>query len=158
LYNVSEGAFGVVPYGSDRKFSTHPIGTGPFRFVSNDADSQVVLERNNAYWGEQARVERVRFAVVPDETTRALELRKGSADVAPSGALSADTVAALQRDSKLEVEQQPGTVLAYLAFNLRDPVLKDVRVRQALAYAIDRRPILHYLFGDQGRLAESVLP
>src|SRR5262249_4099448 len=61
-------------------------------------------------------------------------------------------------DPKLEVEQQPGTVLAYLAFNLRDPVLKDVRVRQALAYAIDRRPILLYLFGDQGRLAESVLP
>src|SRR5262249_11393621 len=50
------------------------------------------------------------------------------------------------------------TSLQYLAFNMRDPILQDVRVRQALAYAIDRQPMLHHLFGDQGRLADSVLP
>jgi len=59
---------------------------------------------------------------------------------------------------ELEVQQGPGTVLAYLAFNLRDPILRDVRVRHALAHAIDRGPMLHYIFGDQGRLADSVLP
>src|SRR5262249_16773879 len=155
LYNVSDGAFGIVPFGSDRTFSAHPMGSGPFSFVRNDPDSQVVLQRNDNYWGERARVERVRFAVVPDATTRALELRKGSADVAPSQSLSADVVGALRRDPALTVEQQPGTILTYLAFNLRDPILKDVRVRQALAYTIDRKPILHYLFGDAGRLADS---
>jgi peptide/nickel transport system substrate-binding protein len=158
LYNLSEGAFGIVPFGSGKQFSSNPIGSGPFRFVRSDPDSQVVLDRNDNYWSAPPRIARVRFAVVPDETTRALELRKGSADIAPSGALTADTVAALRRDPKLAVEQQPGTVLAYLAFNLRDPILKDVRVRQALAYAIDRGPMLHYLFGDAGQLAESVLP
>ena len=158
LYNVSEGAFGIVPFGSDKQFSRNPIGSGPFRFVRNDPDSQVVIERNDDYWGPHARVERVRFAVVPDETTRALELRKGSADIAPSQSLSADVVATLRRDPNLEVEQRPGTILAYLAFNLRDPILRDVRVRQALAHAIDRGPMLHYIFGDQGRLADSVLP
>jgi peptide/nickel transport system substrate-binding protein len=158
LYNVSDGAFGIVPFGSDKTFSAHPIGSGPFAFVRNDSDSQVILQRNDNYWGEHARVERVRFAVVPDATTRALELRKGSADVAPSQSLSADVVGALRHDPALLVEQQPGTILAYLAFNLRDPILKDVRVRQAVAYAIDRGPILHYLFGDAGRLADSVLP
>jgi peptide/nickel transport system substrate-binding protein len=158
LYNLSEGAFGIVPFGSGKQFSGNPVGSGPFRFVRNDPDSQVVLDRNDGYWGEHARVARVRFAVVPDETTRALELRKGSADIAPSQSLSADTVGTLRRDPRLEVEEQPGTVLAYLAFNLRDPVLKDVRVRQALAHAIDRRSILEYLFGGEGRLADSVLP
>ena len=158
LYNVSDGAFAIVPFGSDNQFSRNPIGSGPFRFVRNDPDSQVVIERNDDYWGPHARVERVRFAVVPDETTRALELRKGSADIAPSQSLSADVVATLRRDPNLEVEQTPGTILAYLAFNLRDPILRDVRVRQALAHAIDRRPMLHYIFGDQGRLADSVLP
>jgi len=158
LYNVSDGAFGIVPFGSDKQFSRNPIGSGPFRFVRNDPDSQVVIVRNDDYWGPRARVERVRFAVVPDETTRALELRKGSADVAPSQSLSADIVGALRRDPNLEVEQEPGTILAYLAFNLRDPILRDVRVRQALAHAIDRGPMLHSLFGDQGRLADSVLP
>ncbi len=158
LYNLSDGAFGIVPYGSDNQFGRNPIGSGPFRFVRQEPDSLVEIERNDQYWGEHARVQWVRFNVVPDATTRALELRKGSADIVPSGALSADMIRTLRRDSRLVVEQQPGTVLAYLAFNLRDPILKDVRVRQALAHAIDREPILHYLFGDAGRLADSVLP
>ena len=158
LYNLSDGAFGIVPYGSTKQFNRSPVGSGPFRFVSQEPDSQVVLERNDSYWGPHAKVERVRLTIVPDATTRALELRKGSADISPSGSLSADMIGALRRDPKLVVEQQPGTVLAYMTFNLRDPILKDVRVRQALAYAIDRAPMLHYLFGDQGRLADSVLP
>jgi hypothetical protein len=95
---------------------------------------------------------------VPDATTRALELRKGSADISPSGSLSADMVGTLRRDPNLEVEQQPGTVLAYLAFNLRDPILKDVRVRQAMAYALDRRPMIEYLWRNQVQPALSILP
>ncbi len=158
LYNLSDGAFGIVPCGSDKQFNRFPVGSGPFRFVSQEPDSEVVLERNDNYWGEHAKVERVRLTIVPDATTRALELRKGSADISPSGSLSADMIGTLRRDPKLVVEQQPGTVLAYMTFNLRDPILKDVRVRQALAHAIDRAPMLHYLFGDQGRLADSVLP
>jgi peptide/nickel transport system substrate-binding protein len=158
LYNVSEGAFGIVPYGSDKRFNRSPVGSGPFRFVLQEPDSQVILERNDSYWGQHAKVERVRLTIVPDATTRALELRKGSADISPSGSLSADMVGTLRHERNLEIEQQPGTVLSYLAFNLRDPILKDVRVRQALAFAIDRGTILHYLFGDQGRLADSVLP
>ena len=158
LYNLSDGAFGIVPYGSAKQFNRFPVGSGPFRFVSQEPDSQVVLERNESYWGQHAKIERVRLTIVPDATTRALELRKGSADISPSGSLSADMIGTLRHDPKLVVEQQPGTVLAYMTFNLRDPILKDVRVRQALAYAIDRAPMLHYLFGDQGRLADSVLP
>jgi peptide/nickel transport system substrate-binding protein len=67
-------------------------------------------------------------------------------------------IGTLRQQRNLEIEQRPGTVLSYMAFNLRDPILKDVRVRQALAYAIDRGTMLHYLFGDEGRLADSVLP
>src|SRR5260370_4380955 len=118
LYNVSDGAFGTVPFGSDKQFNRNPIGSRPFRFLRNDPDSQVVIVRDDDYWGPRARAERVRFAVVPDETTRALELRKGSADLAPSQSLSADIVGALRRDPNLEVEQEPGTILPYLAFNL----------------------------------------
>jgi len=91
-------------------------------------------------------------------TTRALELRKGSADLTPPNALTSDMVSMLERDANLKILRRPGTTMAYLAFNLRDPILKDVRVRQALAYSIDREPMLHYFFGDRGRLADSVLP
>jgi ABC-type transport system substrate-binding protein len=157
-WNLSGGAMGIVPYGcSADEVSRHPIGSGPFRFVSAQLDKEVVLERNDVYWGTKPMLKRVRFAVVPDTITRALELRKGSADVAIN-ALTADMVLALRREPNLKILQAPGTVLAYVAFNVRDPVLKDVRVRQALAYAIDRRPLIHYLWRDFARPAASILP
>ena len=157
LWNLSDGAFGIVPYGSGPDFNRNPIGSGPFKFIRFDIDNQVIIERNDSYWGERARIQRVRFAVVPDATTRVLELRKGSADFA-TNALPLDMVAALKNKNELQVMQSPGTILMYLAFNLHDPILKNVRVRQALAYAIDRKALLQYLFRDAGRLADSVLP
>jgi peptide/nickel transport system substrate-binding protein len=157
LWNLSDGAVGIVPYGSGEEMTAHPIGSGPFKFVSAETDREVVLEQNGNYWGEKAKLARVRFAVVPDETTEALELRKGSGDIAINS-LTPDTVFTLARDSDLVVERTPGTRLAYLAFNLRDPILKDVRVRQAVAYALDRKPMIDYLWRGQAELARSVLP
>jgi peptide/nickel transport system substrate-binding protein len=158
LWNLSDGALGIVPYGSGKDFNRKPIGSGPFRFVQLDPDSQVIVVRNDDYWSEHAKVAKVRFTVVPDATTRALELRKGSADIAAINSMPPDMVKTLRQQHNLQVVQKPGTNMAYLAFNLRDPLLKDVRVRQALAYAIDRQVMLHYLWSDAGRLADSVLP
>jgi peptide/nickel transport system substrate-binding protein len=157
LWNLSDGAIGIVPYGSLEEMTRHPTGSGPFKFVSAETDREVILERNENYWGEKAKLARVRFAVVPDETTEALELRKGSGDIA-SNSLTPDTVLTLARDPRLVVEQAPGTEVQYLAFNLRDPILKDVRVRQAIAYALDRGPMIEYLWRGQAKPARSVLP
>ena len=157
LWNLSDGAIGIVPYGTLSEMSDHPIGSGPFRFVSAEADQEVVLERNDNYWGAKARLDRVRFAVVPDMTTRALELRKGSADIAINS-LTPDMVVTLEQEPRLVILRGPGTVLQYMAFNYRDPILKDVRVRQALAYAIDRRPMLEYLWRGFAQPAASILP
>lgn len=157
LWNLSDGAIGIVPYGSGDEITEHPIGSGPFRFVRAETDREVVLERNDDYWGEKPKLARVRFAVVPDETTQALELRKGSGDIAINS-LTPDTAFALSRDPSLAVERSPGTRLAYLAFNLRDPILKDVRVRQAIAYALDRKPMIESLWRGEAELARSILP
>jgi peptide/nickel transport system substrate-binding protein len=157
LWNLSDGALGVVPRGSGEELAHRPIGTGPFRFVSETPDRDVVIARNGQYWGKRAGVERVLFKVVPDATTRALELRKGSADV-EINALPGDMVPTLARQPSLVVEQAPGTSYQYLAMNLRDPILKNVLVRQALAYAVDRQTLIHYLWHDMARPANSVLP
>ncbi len=157
LWNLSEGAIGIVPYGALDDVSRKPIGSGPFKFVGAEQDKEVILERNDDYWGQKARLQRVRFTVVPDPTTRALELRKGSADLAIN-ALTADTVIALQKETNLRIERGPGTILSYLAFNLRDPLLRDLRVRQAIACAIDRGPILQYIWRGFAQPAASVLP
>jgi peptide/nickel transport system substrate-binding protein len=158
LWNLSDGAMGIVPYGSGDEMTLHPIGSGPFKFVSAETDKEVIVERNDEYWGEKAKLARVRFAVVPDATTEALELRKGSADVAINASYSPDTVLTLQREPQLAIERGDGTRLAYLAFNLRDPILRDMRVRQAIAYALDRQPMIDYLWRGQARQARSILP
>jgi peptide/nickel transport system substrate-binding protein len=158
LWNLSEGAIGIVPYGSLDEITRQPIGTGSFKFVSAETDKEVILQRNDSYWGEIPHLARVRFAVVPDATTQALELRKGSADVTSNSPMTPDTVLTLEQYPSLVVQHGPGTRLAYLAFNLRDPILKDVRVRQAIAYALDRRPMMEYLWRNQVQPAYSILP
>ena len=157
LWNLSEGAIGIVPFGTLDDMTQKPIGSGPFKFVSAEQDKEVILERNDNYWGNKARLDRIRFTVVPDPTTRALELRKGSADLAIN-ALTPDTVVALESEPHLQIERGPGTILSYIAFNTRDPLLRDVRIRQAVACAIDRRPLLQYIWRGLAEPASSVLP
>ena len=157
LWNLSDGAIGIVPYGSGNEMTSHPMGSGPFRFVSSETNKEVILERNDDYWGSKPKLARVRFAVVPDATTEALELRKGSGDITIN-ALTPDAVHTLEREPFLAVEHAPGTEIQYLGFNLLDPILKDARVRQAIAYAIDRRPMIQYLWGGWAQPARSVLP
>ncbi len=157
LRNLSTGAIGIVPKGSGREFWRHPVGTGPFRFVSQQIDQDVVIERNPLSWAPEPKVERVRFAVVPDAITEALELEKGSADVAINS-LPMDSLAALAQRPNLRVEDTAGTEIQYLAFNTRDPLLADVRVRQAIAFSIDRKLIIHTLLRGHAQPALSLLP
>ncbi|HUD54563.1 MAG TPA: ABC transporter substrate-binding protein [Terracidiphilus sp.] len=157
LRNLATGALGVVPDGSGREFWRHPVGTGPFRFVSQQIDQDVVLERNPMSWSAKPKIERVRFAVVPDAITQALELEKGSADLSINF-LPMDALPVLAQHPDLEIADTPGTQIQYLAFNTRDPLLKDARVRRAIACAIDRRLIIAALLHGHARPALSLLP
>jgi peptide/nickel transport system substrate-binding protein len=157
LWNLSDGAIGIVPVGSGRDFAFHPVGSGPFRFVSQRQDDDVVLVRNENSWQPRPAIQRIRFNVVPDAITRALELEKGSADVCIN-CLTADMVYALAKRSSLQVEDAPGTNLNYISFNTQDSVLRDLRVRQAIAYSINRPLIIQSLWRNRAQLAESLLP
>ena len=157
LWDLTKPGIGIVPNGSGKNFRDRPIGTGPFRFVSEEQDEEIVLERNSSYFGEVPKIEEVRFRIVPDAIVRALELRKGSADMELSS-LGPDTVVALGKQPGLVADVQPGTNLAYIAFNFDDPVLARREVRQALAYATDRESLIKYLLRDQARAASSLLP
>jgi peptide/nickel transport system substrate-binding protein len=157
LWSLSDGALGIVPFGSGRDFQSHPIGTGPFRFVRQELDKEVVLERNPLSWQTVPKIPWLRFEVVPDEMTRALALRKGSADIA-SNALSPDMIWSMRNDKNLAAAEAPGTVVQYLTFNLRDPYLRDTRVRQAIAYAVNRPLIIATLLRGAARPAYSLLP
>jgi peptide/nickel transport system substrate-binding protein len=157
LWNLSRPAIGIVPCGSGADFAAHPIGTGPFRFVSVRQEEDLVLERNPDYFRGAPALARVRFRIVPDDIVRALELRKGSADLEMSS-LSADMVRVLARQPALEVTERPGTNYNYLGVNFEDPILARREVRQALAYATDRDTIINYLLRGQARPASGILP
>lgn len=157
LTNLSTGALGIIPAGSGKDFWRHPIGTGPFRFVSQQIDQDVVLERNISSWSVVPKIERVRFAVVPDAITQSLELEKGSGDVSINF-LPMDALPVLAKRPNLLIDDSPGTPIQYLAFNLRDPLLKDVHVRQAISCAIDRSLMIRTLMGGRARPAYSILP
>lgn len=157
LTNLSTGAIGIVPYGSGRDFWRHPVGSGPFRFVSQRIDQDVVIERNPESWSVVPKIQRVRFAVVPDAITMSLELEKGSADV-EIDSLPMDALPVLAKRNNLVVEDANGTEVQYLEFNLRDPMLSDVRVRQAIALAIDRELMIRTLLCGHARVASSLLP
>lgn len=157
LWLVSLGEIGIVPQGAGTDFASHPVGTGPFQFVSTHQDENVVLARNPNYFGGSPKVERIVFKIVPEAIVRALEMRSGSADVALNE-LTPDIVRALHSDTKLNIVEEPGATYKYLAFNLEDPILKNVKVRQAIAHAIDVPSLVKYLWRDQGKPASGILP
>ena len=106
----------------------------------------------------QPKIERVRFAVVPDAITESLELEKGSGDVAINS-LPMDSLPVLRHAAEsCRSKTPPGTQIQYLAFNMRDPLLKDARVRQAISCAIDRDLIIRTLLRGHARPAVSLLP
>ncbi len=161
LWDLVSPAIGIVPRsatpaGPDDP-ATDPVGTGPFRFVRETSGEEVELARNPLYFGRRPKIDRIIFRIVPDATTRALELRKGSADIALNS-LTPDMVDALAKFPAIRVDDEPGTDLQYLAFNCTDPLLRHRRVRQALAYATNRPEIIRYLERGQARIAYSLLP
>lgn len=157
LWNLTRGAIGIVPDGSPNDFANNPVGSGAFKFVRYVPDSEVVLARNEDYYGKKPNVSQVVFKIIPEAIVRALELRKGSVDIALS-VLTPDMVEALRGTADLDVLQAPGTNYQYVAFNLKDPLFGDIRVRKAIAHAIDREKIIKYLWRGQAKPATGVIP
>jgi peptide/nickel transport system substrate-binding protein len=157
LWAIARPAIGIVPSGSGSDFRSQLIGSGPFRFASLEQDDNVLLERNAAYFGGAPKISRVQFRVVPDAIVRALELRKGSADLEVDS-LAPDMIPVLRAQPALDVAEAPGTNYQYLAFNLEDTTLARREVRQALAYATNRAEIIEYLYRGQARPADGPLP
>jgi len=155
--NLIPSAIGIIPANAGADFSRHPIGSGPFHFVQQTQDEEVIVERNPEFFRDTPQIKRVRFRVVPDGVVRALELRKGSADLEMSS-LSPDIIPVLVRQPDLAVSERTGTNLSYLGFNLEDPALSHREIRQALALATDREALIRYLLDGQAKLAAGVLP
>ena len=147
----------IVPDGAGPSFHDHPIGTGPYRFVSYAVDDRIELASFADYYNGRPRNDGLVLKIVPDDVMRGLELRKGTMDIVVND-LAPDIVYQLRHEPQLETVESPGTDYQYIGLNLRDPILKDVRVRQAISYAIDRRAIVDYLRRGLATSAVGILP
>ncbi|WP_232660913.1 ABC transporter substrate-binding protein [Pseudonocardia sp. TRM90224] len=137
--------------------TAHPTGTGPFKFESFDRTANTVtFVRNDQYWGEKAKVAKLIFKVIPDENARKQELQSGTIDGYdyPS---PADWKAL--RDGGFNVLVRPVFNILYMGINQKNnPALKDLRVRQALAYAIDRESLVRNQLPEGAVVATQFLP
>lgn len=144
---ISDLSLGIVPakqIGADGQL-TAPIGAGPYAFEARDGDREIVLRRSAHAWRGTPRTPFVVLRAVRDENTRLLALMGGDADLVQN-AVTPRLVDAVRDRPDLAVASVPGVAYNYLAFNLRDPILADVRVRRAIAHAIDRRRLITHKF------------
>ena len=143
----------VQKQGAD--FSRAPVGTGPFKFVEWKTNTHVIVEQNNDYWGDKALLDRVVFRVVPEEGARMIALQTGDADMVlfPSPA----QLPALRKDSKYTVHETTGIRVVFAGMHAGLPPLDDVRVRQAMLYAVDRKAILDNIMEGSAGPARGVL-
>jgi peptide/nickel transport system substrate-binding protein len=147
----------IVPAGAGDSLEVRPIGTGPYQFVRYDVDDQVVLSAFHRHWSGSPSNAGIVLKVVPDDTMRGLELRKGSIDIVAND-LPPDIVHQLERSGDFRVTRTPGLDFSYLGFNMRDATLADRRVRHAIGYAIDREAIVRYLRRGLATVAFGLLP
>ena len=149
---------GIVPTGADPDvFRTSPVGAGPYRVVEFRADEKVELEAHRGHHLGSPRIRHVTIRVIPDSTTRFLELQRGSIDFTLN-TVPYDIVKRLESDEDLRIVAEPGAIYQYLAFNLRHKALADSRVRKGIAHAIDREGIVRDLLLDFGSVTETLLP
>ena len=139
-----------------KEFARHPIGTGPFKFNSFEIDYKVVLSKNKNYFEGLPRLNGVIFKIIPDETVRVLELEKGNIHFLQN-AISPDILPRLQSNSQLKLMKRQGTNYSYIGFNLEDPILKNQKVREAIARGINRDSIIKHILKDLAAKASSML-
>ncbi len=133
------------------------IGTGPFRLAAYRPGQDLLLEAFEGHFSGRPGLDRVRFRIVSNATTRLLEARSGGIDLLQN-AVPPYAVKFLERDPALRVLVGPGTSYQYLGYNLEDPLVGDVRVRRAIALALDRRELIDYGLDGLARPATGIFP
>jgi glutathione transport system substrate-binding protein len=144
----------IAAYGDE--LSKNPVGTGPFRFVSWDEGQRIVVERNADYWGAPAQVDGIEFLVVNNAATRVAMLQSGEVHFIES--LPPQLVPAIEADPNLEVLSTPANFLRMLQLNTTKEPFGDVRVRQALNYAVDKQQLVNVVFGGNATVMTAPIP
>lgn len=133
-----------------------PLGTGPFTFVAYQPDAVIRYKANDAYFKGKEKIDDLVFAITPDASVRAQKLKAGECHVMPYP--NAADVPDLKADSNLNVLEQPGLNVSYLAYNTLIPPFDKVEVRKALNMAINKQAIVDAVFQGAAQVAKNPIP
>lgn len=127
------------------KYNRAPIGTGPFKFKEWRSGSHIIVEKNENYHRENALLKKIVFRIIPDTNTQLAALRRGEIDYC---SIPAKDYLRLKNNKSLNVLTYDQLFYTYLGLNLATPIFQDKKIRQALAYAIDKKQLVKTLFND----------
>jgi len=132
------------------------VGTGPYKFVSWQEGTEIKLVANEDYWGEKPKVKNVIVRVIPDDSARFLALQAGDIDALEQAVV--EDLNTAENDPNLQVLTRPALNTSYIAFNFKIQEFRDIRVRKAVAHAIDKQGLISNFFGKYGTVATNFLP
>lgn len=136
-------------------FLNNPVGTGPFKFDTWQKGEYVKLSKNENYWGEVPEIDSVIFKVVPEPSTRLMEIQSGSVDAIK--AIDPDQIDSLQTDD-ITMESNTGSNLFFLALNTEAEPFNNKDVRKAVNYAVNKQKLVDHVYKDNGTVANGFLP
>lgn len=160
IQNLAMFPFGIASpaaleqYGAD--FFKNPVGTGPFKFEEWIQDDKVTLVKNEDYWGEKAKVDKLVFRSIPDNSARFLELQAGTIDMMDG--LNPDDVAAAKANDQFQVILRPSMNVGYLAMHTEKKPFDNVLVRQAINHAVNKQAIIDAFFAGLAKPAKNPMP
>jgi peptide/nickel transport system substrate-binding protein len=138
--------FSPTSFDPEGKFKA-PVGTGPFVFKEWKKDQELIFARNENYWGPKPKVNTVIFKVIPDHQTRAMALQSKEIDIADY--LPVAAIREMERTGKFSIYKKPSPCMNWIAFNTYREPFDDVRVRQAVCYAVDVERIVSSVVGRE---------
>ena len=162
LANLAMFVFDIVSPKAVEKhglnFGKNPVGTGPFKFVEWKVGQEVILEANKDYWDKAhaPKVQRVVVRNIKDNSQRLAALKAG--ELHGFEGLNPDDVKVVRADPNLQIILRPTNTTGYVAFNYKVKELRDGRVRQAIAHAINKKAIVDALYGGTGMVATQFQP
>ncbi|HKW95655.1 MAG TPA: glutathione ABC transporter substrate-binding protein [Methylomirabilota bacterium] len=161
LFRLAHSAGGIVSPAAHQKWgkdlTLHPVGTGPFKFKEWVKSDHVTLERNDGYWGGKALLDQVVVKTVREDAARVLMLEAGDADLILN--IPPEDITRLRKDPRFAVESIPTARALYVVINVKKKPFDDVRVRQALNYAVNRDSIVKNLYqGNAEAISGIVAP
>jgi peptide/nickel transport system substrate-binding protein len=147
-----EGVF--HPTGS---FGTeHPIGTGPFKFESWTRGDKLTVARNEDYWGDKAKLDKVIFRPISDNAARLQALQTG--EIQGYDLVEPQDVETIEGDDNLQILDRPAFNVAYVGFNQKKKPLDNIKVRQAIAHGLNRQEVVDNFYGGRGEVAKEFMP